>query len=600
MNILSLTDVGTTLGDTPLFEHVTLGIDAGEKIGFVGRNGSGKSTFLRIVNGELPPDDGIVARSRECTISTLEQTPWYTAEMRLGEFLFQGRERVIIPETQEGAAIVDAFRSYCRELGLEDPTAPMGTLSGGMVRKAALARCFAPGAGFLTLDEPTNHIDLDTIEWLEAFLGNAPFGFLIVTHDRYFLDAVCTAIMEIDGRRIYKYPGNYSAYLESKAARAEVMERAESRRSTILRGELEWLKRGPRARTGKDKGRKDRIQGLLDARVEKEIAMQRFSSAHRRLGKKVLELHGIAKSYDGKVVISPFSYSFRRGERIGVIGPNGSGKTTFLNLLSGRVPPDSGTAVKGETIVFACFDQVAASVDGNVTVVDYMKEHAERIVSAEGVSVPAEQFLERFLFPREMQSLALERLSGGELRRLTLVRLLAEAPNFLLLDEPTNDLDLDTIRLLEDYLADFAGCIILVSHDRALLDRLTDYLFVFDGEGGIRGFTGNYEEYREEAAAAGRVSAPPYPADSAQPETPRTSRREKTNALSFKERREYEQLLEEIAKLEEEKRLLEDGFQTPAQDQVERQRSHRRYHEVSLLIETRLARWEELGHRAGE
>ena len=211
MNILSLTDVGKTLGDMPLFEHVTLGIDAGEKIGFVGRNGSGKSTLLQIVNGELAPDDGIVARSRECTISTLEQTPSYTAEMRLGEFLFQGRERVINPETQEGAAVVDAFRSYCRELGLEDPAAPMGTLSGGMVRKAALARCFAPGAGFLTLDEPTNHIDLDTIEWLEAFLGNAPFGFLIVTHDRYFLDAVCTAIMEIDGRRIYKYPGTYSA-----------------------------------------------------------------------------------------------------------------------------------------------------------------------------------------------------------------------------------------------------------------------------------------------------------------------------------------------------------------------------------------------------
>jgi ATP-binding cassette subfamily F protein uup len=608
MNILSLTDVGTTLGDTPLFEHVTLGIDAGEKIGFVGRNGSGKSTLLQILNGELPPDDGSVARSRDCTISSLEQTPSYTAEMRLGEFLFQGRERIIHPETQEGAAVVDAFRSYCRELGLEDPAAPMGTLSGGMVRKAALARCFALGAGFLTLDEPTNHLDLDTIEWLEAFLGNAVFGFLIVTHDRYFLDAVCTAIMEIDGRRIYKYPGNYSAYLESKAQRAESLERAESRRSSILRGELAWLKRGPRARTGKDKGRKDRIQSLLDARVDKETAMQRFSSAHRRLGKKVLELRGIAKSYGGKEVISPFSYSFRRGERIGVIGPNGSGKTTFLNLLSGRVAPDSGTAVKGETIVFACFDQVAVTLEGNLTVVDYMREHAERIVSADGVSVPVEQFLERFLFPREMQSLALDRLSGGELRRLTLVRLLAEAPNFLLLDEPTNDLDLDTIRLLEDYLADFAGCIILVSHDRALLDRLTDYLFVFDGEGGIRGFTGNYEEYRAAKSAGYRDAVPGGfgAAESAagraspQPETTRTARRQKTNALSFKERREYEQLLEEIAKLEEEKRLLEAGFQAPAQDQVERQRSHRRYHEVSLLIETRLARWEELGHRAGE
>jgi ATP-binding cassette subfamily F protein uup len=598
MNVLSLNDVGITLGDAPLFEHVTLGIDAGEKIGFVGRNGSGKSTFLKILNGDLEPDHGSVARNRSLTFSTVEQRPVFSEEKSIGDFLFQDREKRITAGTEESGRVIDAYRSYCKELGLDDCEAPMGTLSGGMVRKASLARCLAFGAGFLTLDEPTNHLDLDTIEWLEELLGAAPFGFLLVTHDRYFLDGVCTSIMEIYDRRIYKYPGNYSAYLEKKAERAELLERAQLRRSSILRGELEWLKRGPRARTGKDKSRKERIADLQDAGVRKDLAMQEFSSTHRRLGKKVLELNGISKSYEGREVLRPFSYSFRRGERIGIIGPNGSGKTTFLNLIAGRVAPDTGDAVKGETVVFAYFDQAANIIEGGtLSVIDFLKEHAERITLGGGNTLSAEQFLERFLFPREMQSLSLERLSGGELRRLTLVRLLATAPNFLLLDEPTNDLDLDTIRLLEEYLADFSGCILLVSHDRALLDRLTDYLFIFDGNGGIRGLTGNYEEYRalhreEQALRAGR---PPAATD-----RPRRAQREKKNTLSFKERQEHALLLAEIARLEQEQRDLESGFQRPTSDPAGMQRSRRRYREVSLLLSAKLSRWEELAARAGE
>ncbi|MGA2479226.1 MAG: ATP-binding cassette domain-containing protein, partial [Spirochaetia bacterium] len=317
MNVLSLTDVSVTLADAPLFEHVTLGIESGEKIGFVGRNGSGKSTFLKVLSGELEPDHGSVARNRVLTLSTVEQRPELTPGMTLGQFLFQGREKRISAGTEEGGAVIDSYRSYCRELGLEDPDAAMAAFSGGMVRKASLARCLAFGAGFLTLDEPTNHLDLDTIEWLEALLAGAPFGFILVTHDRYFLDEVCTSIMEIDDRRIYKYEGNYSLYLEKKAERAEVEERAQVRRTSILRGELEWLKRGPRARTGKDKSRKDRISDLQDVGVRKDLAMAELTSSHRRLGKKILELQGIAKSYDGKEVLRPFSYSFRRGERIG-------------------------------------------------------------------------------------------------------------------------------------------------------------------------------------------------------------------------------------------------------------------------------------------
>jgi ABC transport system ATP-binding/permease protein len=598
MNVLSLTDVSVTLADAPLFQHVTLGIESGEKIGFVGRNGSGKSTFLRVLAGELEPDQGSVARNRVLTLSTVEQRPQLTPGMTLGEFLFQGREKRIAAGSEEGGAVIDSYRSYCRELGLDDPEAAMATFSGGMVRKASLARCLAFGAGFLTLDEPTNHLDLDTIEWLEALLAGASFGFILVTHDRYFLDEVCTSIMEIDDRHIYKYEGNYSVYLEKKAERAEIEERAQVRRSSILRGELEWLKRGPRARTGKDKSRKERIADLQDARVRKDLAMAEFSSTHRRLGKKILELQGITKSWEGREVLRPFSYSFRRGERIGIIGPNGSGKSTFLNLISGRVAPDAGTAVKGETVVYGYFDQTGSTMDGALSVIDYIREHAEQVKLAGGVTLSAEQFLERFLFPREMQTQALQRLSGGELRRLTLVRLLATAPNFLLLDEPTNDLDLDTIRLLEEYLDDFSGCILLVSHDRALLDRLTDYLFIFDGSGGIRGFTGNYEDYRaempagREGPAAGRA---PVPA-----EQPRRAPREKKATLSFKERQEYAQLLPEIEALEKEQKALEEAFQGPPVDPGEMQRSHRRYQEVGQLLEAKLSRWEELAARAGE
>jgi ABC transport system ATP-binding/permease protein len=595
MNVLSLSGVSKAYLDAPLFEDVTLGIDAGEKIGFIGRNGSGKSTFLKILSGEVAPDSGIVARNRELRVSGVEQRPAFDPGMSIDEYLGAGVGAGVGGEGEGDERSFAAARTYCRELGLEDTSVRMGTLSGGMVRKVSLARCLGRGAGFLTLDEPTNHLDLQTIEWLESLMKGASFGFVLVTHDRYFLDAVCSSIIEIEGRRITRFPGGYSSYLERKAERVAALERAEQRRSTILKRELEWLARGPKARRGKDKARTARVQDLLDTGTQSELSMREFSSAHRRLGKKVLELEGAAKSYDGRQVIRPFTYRFRRGERIGLIGPNGSGKTTFLGLVSGRLPPDGGAVVKGETTVFACFDQVPIHPDGAVTVLEYLREHAERIAMADGSSLQAEQLLERFLFPRAMQSTAIERLSGGELRRLELVRLLALAPNFLLLDEPTNDLDLDTIRLLEDYLADFPGCMIVVSHDRALLDRLTDYLFVFDGRGGIRGFTGSYADYRDLLAEQAAATPPPTAkGDSRDP-----ARREKKLELSFRERRELEALEGEIAGLESERAELEALFQRALRDPEERARSDRRYREIEGLLEGKLARWEELASRSG-
>jgi ABC transport system ATP-binding/permease protein len=597
MNLISLDSVGKALTDMPLFEEVTIGLDEGERIGFVGRNGSGKSTFLRILSGELEPDAGSVSRNRELRLSVVEQRPEFLTDATLDTYLFQEGGPVAARDAAERDAIIRRYHGYCTELSLGDPSRPMSGFSGGMVRKASLARSLAQGANFLLLDEPTNHLDLDTVEWLEALLKNSPFGFLMVTHDRYFLDAVCTAVMEIDARHIYKYPGSYAEYLERMAERQEARERAEQKRHSILRVELEWLRRGPRARTGKDKSRKARVGDLIDSAERKEDSLEGFSSTHRRLGGKILELHGVAKSYGGATVIKPFTYTFRKGERIGVIGPNGSGKTTFLKLVSGALAPDAGKAVKGQTTVFGHFDQTGSYINGKLSVIDYMKEPAERVLLAHGGSVTAEQFLERFLFPRPMQSLALERLSGGEFRRLCLVRLLASAPNFLLLDEPTNDFDLDTTRLLEEFLADFKGCLIIVSHDRALLDRLTDYLFIFDGAGGIRGFAGNYEDYRDERTR----EAAERKAEAEQAKQPRrTAPRERKAELTFKERREYEGLLTEIEALETEKRELEAGFQAAVQDPAAIEKNHRRYRELEILLEAKLHRWEELGTRAGE
>jgi ABC transport system ATP-binding/permease protein len=599
MNVLSLDDVSKTLLDAPLFEGVSLGIDDGERIGFIGKNGTGKSTFLKILHGVLPPDSGTVSRHRGLTMSGLEQHPAFTPGATLREFCFHGRAAGPDPggtgrePAPADARVLDRFLSLCRELGLADPEVPMAGLSGGMLRKASLARCLSRGARLLTLDEPTNHLDLDTIEWLEALLRRASFGFIVVTHDRYFLDAVCTAIMEIDGRKIRKYPGGYERYLEMRAEREEAAERAEDRRISILRRELEWLKRGPRARTGKDKSRKQRAAGLLDAGVAREPVMQVLSSAHRRLGTKVLELHKASRSFEGRPVILPFTFSFRRGERIGLLGPNGSGKTTFLRLVSGELAPDGGSVVRGETVVFGHFTQTGTGIDPSLTVLGYVRQLAERVPMAGGGSLGAEQFLEKFLFPRSMHGVRLERLSGGEVRRLALVRLLATAPNFLLLDEPTNDLDLDTIRLLEEYLADFPGCILLVSHDRAFLDRLTDRLFVFDGRGGIRDFTGSYEDYRDALPEPAAPAPPGRPA--AAPRTPR-----RKSGLSFDERREYEGLVTLIDALEKEQKRLEEGFQRAVTDPAQLARDRRRYAELLLDLERAFARWEDLAGRAGD
>jgi ABC transport system ATP-binding/permease protein len=606
VNLITLDGISMTLGEAPLFEGATLGIDAGDRIGFVGRNGRGKSTFLRILQGSLEADSGTIGRKRGLSVSLLEQRPSFEAGQTLIEFI-RARAPAAGGEAGEAADAVAtserAALSLCTELGLADRGARMEEMSGGMVKKAALARALAAAADLLLLDEPTNHLDIETIEWLERRLRQYPGAFVLVTHDRWFLDEACSSIMEIDRSAVYKYPGVYSEYVKRRMAREASLEKAESRRLVVLGRELAWLNRGARARATKSERRKDEIRALQGAGLVREEGMEGFSTSAPRLGKKILALRGAAKSYDGRPVLRPFDREFKAGERLGVVGPNGSGKTTLLDLISGRIEPDSGAVDRGENTRFAYFDQMASSVDKGKSLIDYIRDKAERIRMADGSDLSPEQLLERFLFPRAMQGLALSRLSGGELRRAQLVRILADSPNFLLFDEPTNDLDIDTIELLEDFLADFPGCVVAVSHDRAFLDRLADSILVLDGSGAAREHVGRYADYRalasdEDGAAArpdkasGQSARPGKGAGRAGAEE---SRRERAG-LSFAERRELAALLEEISGLEDEKARLEAHF-SGGESGRDSGSSSRRYADLLASIEEKTARWEELAAR---
>jgi ATP-binding cassette subfamily F protein uup len=538
MTLISLDSVSKSLGEGPLFRDVSFGIEEGERIGFVGPNGCGKSTLLRLLSGRLEADEGAIARKRSLVVNILDQNPAWEEGDTIRDFLFRGDDPVVrlvgryeaclealhgtgpgaaaasraaeaeLPalthemERRGGFEVEHRFASFLSELGIDDLNLPMNTLSGGMVKKAALARCLAPESELVFLDEPTNHLDLDTIEWLEKKLLSSERAFVLVTHDRWFLDAVCLSILEIDRGRVRKYAGSYSDYLANVAAREAEAERHEQRREAILRVELEWLKRGPKARTGKDKKRQGRIRDMVDGRPEADAPGQdAFQTGSRRLGGKVLELRGVSKSYGGRAVISPFSFRFTRGDRLGVVGPNGSGKSTLLDLISGRIEPDSGSVERGETVVVGYFDQKAAVADPAVEVVEFVRKAAERIRLNDGTDLSAEQFLERFAFPRPMQGQPVGKLSGGELKRLLLVRLLISSPNVLILDEPTNDFDIPTIALLEDFLDSFPGCVVTVSHDRAFLESAADLLLILDGKGGIVSYVGSYADWRAEKAA---------------------------------------------------------------------------------------------------
>jgi len=632
MNILSLDGVSKTLIGTPLFKDVSLGIEEGERLGLVGRNGAGKSTFLRILSGVLEPDDGTIARKRGLRVSVRPQLPVAKTGATLADFLYEGDSplaRLVRDyesalstggftealhnrmESEGGFLLEHRYASLCTELGLPDVQSSMDGMSGGMVKKAALARCLADAADLVLLDEPTNHLDLAAIELLERRLVSASFAFVVVTHDRAFLDAVAGRILEIDRSAIFSYPGDYSAFIEMKRERWNTLEKADSRREAILKIEMKWLMRGARARATKSERRKGVIQDMQAAALERPVPMGSFSSKSRRLGKKILALKDAAKRYDGRLVFEPFSYEFGKGDRIGVVGPNGSGKTTLLRLITGSLEPDQGMVERGINTVCSYYGQTAQGLPMNATMLDFIRRHAELTAMADGSLLDPERLLERFLFDKSMHDQQLSTLSGGELRRLQLVAVLAEHPNLLVLDEPTNDLDIETIELLEDYIDGFDGCVIVVSHDRAFLDGVTATTIAIDGRGSAMLFPGPYGAYREyldaEAEASSAAKAPPAgkpgtrgapPANTEGQDTQNTGKTDakgsnKSKKPSFAERREYEGILDEIAALESEKAALEATFATEASG-TGLESASRRYAEICPLIEARTARWEEL------
>jgi len=623
MNILSISGAAVALKDGFLFEDLDLGMEAGERIGLVGRNGTGKTTLLRLLSGSLQADRGQFARRRGLAVSMLEQMPSFGPDTTIAGFLYGGdapeillngrRKKATGKELEKIEAELEAcgpvplenrYASLCAELGLSDSDRLLSTMSGGEVKKAALARALAPRADLLLLDEPTNHLDMDAIEWLESRLLASKFAFILVTHDRWFLDSVADSILEIDRRRVHRHPGNYTAYLQRKAERWAALEAAENRRLANLKVELAWLMRGARARATKSGRRKDDIKAMQAAVLERPPSNFVFSSAESRLGKKAVILKGVSVAYGEKNVLDPFDYEIGPGARLGIVGPNGSGKTSLLNLISGKIEPTTGSVQRGDTVRISCFEQTADSVDPATSVVDYIHNYAERLRLSDGAAQDAVILLERFGFNRDFQAMPVGRLSGGERRRLQLVRVLVEAPNILLLDEPTNDLDIDTIEALEDFLEGFQGCIIAVSHDRAFLDRIARFLIVMDGSGKARPFNGSYLEWKdslEEAKPGAGATRPTQgAAQKGQGAGGRAASAEKKKKLSFAERREFDALLPAIDDLEREKAKLEALFAAVGTAPAELRRAHERYGEVIALIEKKTLRWEDLAQREAE
>ncbi|MFW5774832.1 MAG: ABC-F family ATP-binding cassette domain-containing protein [Chitinivibrionales bacterium] len=626
MNIVSIDQISKSQGDKLLFEQAGFGIDESDKVALIGVNGSGKSTLFNLLSGADTPDSGTISIRKGLRIGKLDQLPRFCPKhtilehvlssdlpaakiVREYETVCKAMQKEGSPQLQQQleqiSAQMDALgawslestvSSLLSELGISETDIRMDTLSGGMVKKVALAQLFINQSDLLLLDEPTNHLDIDTIEWLQAKLQKTDSAVLMITHDRYILDSICDKILEIDNQRLYSYSGNYAYYLEKKAEIQNAVAVEEQRVRTILRRELQWLGQTPQARSTKQKARIQRVHEMMDSlRGGRQTSME-FSISGRRLGKKILEAKKLSKSYDGTRIIERFTHAFKRQERIGIVGPNGSGKTTLLNLLTGRVFPDSGHIDTGVNTHFGVFEQNSGEFQTEKTVLQTIREVAEVVTMPDGSEISAGKLLERFLFSPAIHYTPVAKLSGGERRRLHLVRVLMSNPNFLVLDEPTNDLDIKTLSVLEDFLENFSGCLLVVSHDRYFMDRVADFLFVLDGSGHISEFPGSYSDYihykKQQLSQRRRQEKTQREEQKQQEEKPVAPKRK----LTFNEQRELEKLEEEIESLESEKtelsQLLGGGAPEASPDQYTQWGA--RYSEVESLLEQKLQRWEEL------
>ncbi len=646
MALFTLKSVKKDFGIKAILHDANFSLDEGEKVGLIGTNGSGKSTLLKMIAGLEPVDDGEIWRNAGAKIVYLPQQPEMEGDRTVLEQVFAdaGEQMALIREYEDishkmaqGQGDMDALMSrlswvtekieaagawdletnakvVLSQLGITDFEARVGDLSGGYRKRIAIAAALLSDPDALLMDEPTNHLDAASVEWLQSYLNGFRGALLLITHDRYFLDKVTNRILEVDRGDLYGYAGNYSYYLEKKAEVEASEVSSQKKHAGVLRRELEWLKRGPKARSTKQKARIQRIDDMQNREFKANLGKVDISTVGRRIGKKVIEMAGVTKGYGDRVLIRDFTYIFSPQDRIGIIGPNGVGKSTLMNLITGREQPDAGQIDIGETIHFGYFDQHSDDVikNPNQRVIDYLKETAELVQTVDGSVITASQMLERFLFPPNQQYSPIHKLSGGERRRLFLLHVLMQAPNVLILDEPTNDLDVQTLAVLEEYLEEFNGCVIVVSHDRYFLDRTVDTVFAFEEEGEIRQYPGNYSVYidykqaadalvKEQADAAKQATRRVETAAAIAPShaDPSTAATAKPKKLSYKEKREYEHLETHIPHLEAEKEALEKRlYSNPPGDYEAMQALSEKLAELSTTIDTATERWLELAERA--
>ncbi|WP_298898667.1 ABC-F family ATP-binding cassette domain-containing protein [uncultured Psychroserpens sp.] len=619
MNYLTVENISKSYGELELFSDLSFSIHKDDKIAFVAKNGSGKTSILNILSGADTPDSGQIVMRNGLRISFLSQSPQFDNSLTINDTIFnsdspqlkiiENYEKALQnPENTEAYQkafeqmdIHNAwefelqFKQILSQLKLDDLKQKISTMSGGQIKRLALAQALISNPDLLVLDEPTNHLDLEMIEWLEQYFAKSQFTLFMVTHDRYFLERVCNEIIELDHGKLYTYKGNYSYYLENKDTRITQEQVETGKAKQLYKKELEWMRRQPKARTTKSKSRIDDFSDIKkrahqrrkDHKIQLEINME-------RLGSKIVEFHNVSKAFDDKIILDAFEYVFKRGERIGIIGKNGTGKSTFLNMLTHSLIPDTGKIIIGDTVKFGYYTQGGIEIKPQQKVIDVIKEFGEFIPLTKGRQISAKQLLERFLFDGKKQHDYVEKLSGGEQKRLYLCTVLIQNPNFLILDEPTNDLDIVTLNILEDFLLDFPGCLLVVSHDRYFMDKIVDHLFVFKGDGHVQDFPGNYSDYREyDALYPSETKTEPVDNSSSEQKEDQN----KSQKLSYNEQKEYKNLESKIRALELDKKALEDQFNDASLSQEKINELSQQLQGIIDDIEAKELRWFELSEK---
>ena len=591
--VLDVQNLTKSFGAQVLFENISFSIAEGQRVGLIAQNGTGKSTLLSVLTGEEGYDNGDIIYRRDLRVGILKQSPKFDPEESVLDACFnhQGEEDKILKAKQ-----------ILTQLKIKDLSQPMGQLSGGQQKRVALANVLITEPDFLILDEPTNHLDLEMIEWLEGYLSRGNRTLLMVTHDRFFLDRVCSVILELDNRTIYTYRGNYSYYLEKRQARIDNARAEIARANNLYRRELDWMRRQPQARGHKARYREEAFYELEKvAKQRMEERQVRLKSSNVYIGSKIFECQYVSKKFesqgtagkDDTVILKDFYYNFSRFEKMGIVGNNGTGKSTFIKMLLGEVAPDSGKFDIGDTVRFGYFSQEGLKFRDDQKVIDIITDIAEYIDLGSGRHLSASQFLQHFLFTPEQQHNYVYKLSGGERRKLYLCTVLMKNPNFLVLDEPTNDLDIQTLQILEEYLQDFPGCVIVVSHDRYFMDKVVDHLLVFRGQGDIKDFPGNYTQFREWSRLAEKAEDD-APANGGEKKKEKSYRNETRRRMSYKEKREFEQLEQEIAALEEEQRQLEEALCSGTLSIDELTEKSKRLPQLKDELDEKSMRWLEL------